>query len=158
MNKNGGGIYALEWDPANGYIKSWVFKRDAIPENLRGSIDRASIDNANVVPNPDTWPLPYAYFAIGENSCSADHFRNMRLVINTAFCGQVSGNRFSRDCPELFDEFNTNNDPVLTCNAYIEAHGNELTEAYWKIRGVYIYERKLVHKNGGPVTDQEVAN
>ena len=25
LNEQGGGVYALEWDPANGYIKSWAF-------------------------------------------------------------------------------------------------------------------------------------
>ncbi|CAJ1959855.1 unnamed protein product [Cylindrotheca closterium] len=144
MNEVGGGVYALEWDPENGYIKSWVFKRNSIPENLQESMDTASSNDASVLPDPDTWPLPYAYFAIGDKSgCSADHFKNMRLVLNTAFCGAVAGNKFAADCPKEADKFNVDGDSVLTCNAFIDDEADRLTEAYWKIRGAYVYEREL---------------
>eukprot|EP00980_Cylindrotheca_fusiformis_P030773 scaffold25410_cov117-Cylindrotheca_fusiformis.AAC.6 len=147
MNSIDGGVYALEWDPANGFIKSWVFKRGSIPTNLQDSIDFASVSRDHVVPDPDEWPLPYAYFAIGAGSgCSADHFKNMRLVLNTAFCGTVAGNRFFKDCPGLSATFNTHNDSVLTCNAYIGTDPDALSEAYWKIRGVYVYEREMARR------------
>lgn len=147
VNDNGGGVYALEWDPTNKYMKSWVFTD--IPQNLQDSIETAGLGDASqrVMPDPGTWGLPYAYFAIGEGTgCSADHFKNMRLVFNLAFCGNVSGNRFSRECPALAKKFNVTNDngyhdPVLTCNAYIESNPVALEEAYWKIKGVYVYER-----------------
>ena len=51
------------------------------------------------------------------------------------------------DCPALAEEFNTTNpdsgahDPVLTCNAYIKSDPKAMEEAYWKIRGVYVFER-----------------
>ena len=97
-----------------------------------------------VMPDPHSWGLPYAYFAIGKTTgCSADHFKNMRIVFNLAFCGNVSGNRFSRECPTEAERFNVTNDPILTCNAYIESNPEALKEAYWKIKGVYVYEREL---------------
>ena len=143
MNDIGGGVYVLEWDPDNGYIKSWVFKRDSIPEILQESIDTASDKKNKVLPDPETWDLPYAYFAIGENSgCSSDHFKNNRLIFNLAFCGQVAGNRFFKDCPALSKQFKVHNDSVLSCNAYLESEPEALSEAYWKIRGVYVYERE----------------
>lgn len=93
-------------------------------------------------PDPATWGVPYAYFAIGDGSgCSADHFVNHHLVINLAFCGTVAGNRFARDCPALYEQYNVKNDSVLTCNAYIDSNPDALSEAYWKIRGVYFYQR-----------------
>jgi len=144
FNENGGGVYVLEWDPANRYIRSWVFGRDAIPANLHDSMQSKS-----VVPDPNEWDLPYAYFAIGKDTgCSADHFKNMRIVFNLAFCGNVAGNRFARDCPHLAKEFEQINpdtnvtDPILTCNAYMESNPEALEEAYWKIRGVHVYQRK----------------
>jgi Glycosyl hydrolases family 16 len=160
LNDAGGGVFALEWDPANHYIRSWVFpKSDGIPANLQDSISSASAaagetrtttstagDNMleqATVPDTDTWGLPYAYFAIGETTgCSADHFQNMRLVINLAFCGTVSGNRYFTDCPTQANQFNVSNDPVLSCNAWIQSQPQELDEAYFKIRGVYVYERE----------------
>mmetsp|Transcript_4503 Transcript_4503/g.8148 ORF Transcript_4503/g.8148 Transcript_4503/m.8148 type:complete len:479 (+) Transcript_4503:91-1527(+) len=142
MNKIGGGAYVLEWDPTNGYIKSWVFKNGNLPKNLIASMNSADNQNNDVVPDPTTWGLPYAYFRIGEGSgCSADHFLNHHIVINLAFCGTVAGNRFARDCPALYQQYNVKNDSVLTCNAYIDSNPEALSEAYWKIRGVYFYQR-----------------
>lgn len=149
INANGGGLYVLEWDPAGryleglneGYIKSWVFSR-SIPQNLQGAIGTAGIGDVSkrVTPDPHLWGPPYAYFAIGESTgCSADHFKNMRIVFNLAFCGTVSGNRFARECPNLAEQFNVTNehgenDPVATCNAYIKSNSKALEEAYWKIK------------------------
>ncbi len=136
VNKAGGGIYALEWDPQNHYIKSWVFSPD-IPQNLYDAVSTAKAKDASqrVMPDPSMWGLPYAYFAIGDTTgCSADHFKNMRIILNMAFCGNVSGNRFSRECPELAEQFNRTNDPVLTCNAYIESNPKKLENAHWKIK------------------------
>jgi len=140
-----GGIYALEWDPSGGYIKSWVFPRaHGIPANLQDALDTSG-DETPVVPDPASWPTPYAFFAIGEGSgCSADHFQNHRMVINLAFCGAVAGNRFRKDCPALYEKYNVHNDSVLTCNAYInsdEAQEAIDKEAFWKIKGVYLYQR-----------------
>ncbi len=135
-----GGIYALEWDPSGGFIKSWVFPRASIPSNLQATVD------GTAKPDPQTWPTPYAFFAIGEGSgCSADHFQNHRLVINLAFCGAVAGNRFQKDCPALYEKYNVRNDSVATCNAYIEsleAQSALEKEAFWKIKGVYLYQRE----------------
>jgi len=154
VNDYGGGVYALEWDPENQYMKSWVFSPD-LPQNLQDAIETASLkdESQRVMPDPSSWGLPYAYFAVGdETGCSADHFKNMRLVFNLAFCGNVAGNRFSRECPALAEEFNTTNpdsgahDPVLTCNAYIKSDPKAMEEAYWKIKGVYVYEREYEQK------------
>jgi hypothetical protein len=149
MNDIGGGAYVLEWDPANGYIRSWVFKNGQVPKNLHASMKSAKNQNGKnqekdeaVIPDPSTWGVPYAYFAIGQGSgCSADHFLNHHIVINLAFCGTVAGNRFAHDCPALYEQYNVNNDSVLTCNAYIDSDPEALSEAYWKIRGVYFYQR-----------------
>jgi hypothetical protein len=149
VNANGGGLYVLEWDPVGrhleglneGYIKSWVFSQ-SIPQNLQDALDTLEVGDASkrVTPDPHSWGTPYAYFAIGEGTgCSADHFKNMRIVFNLAFCGTVSGNRFSRECSKLAEKFNVTNehgynDPVSTCNAYIESNPKALEEAYWKIK------------------------
>lgn len=146
VNDAGGAIYVLEWDPAHKYIRSWVFRKDGdIPANLHDVV--SSQDETR--PDPMSWGYPYAYFAIGEDTgCSADHFKNMRLVLNLAFCGTVAGNRFGSDCPALTKKFAVKNpdsgqvDPVLTCNAYVASNPKALEEAYWKIGGVYVYERQ----------------
>lgn len=138
LNEKGGGVYALEWDPINRHIRSWIFTpHKEIPENLQESIRTAGLSPAKqVLPDPNQWGLPYAYFAVGDNtSCPASHFKNMRLVFNLAFCGSVSGNRYFMDCPEQFKQF-------PTCNQYVKSNPKALEEAYWKIKGVYVYERQ----------------
>jgi hypothetical protein len=138
LNKKGGGIYALEWDPINTHIKTWVFTpHENAPENLVDAIRTASDPlEERIMPDPEQWPIPYGYFGIGDGtSCSADHFRHMRLVFNLAFCGSVSGNRFHLDCKKQAEQFDT-------CNEWIKSDPKEMDEAYWKIRGVYVYERQ----------------
>jgi hypothetical protein len=71
VNKKGGGVYALEWDPINRHIRTWVFSPHIkVPTNLRDSIRTAGEENPEkeVVPDPDEWGLPYGYFPIGEES------------------------------------------------------------------------------------------
>lgn len=165
LNSAGGGVYALEWDPEHRYMRSWVFPRNAsLPKNLEHALDSTADQPTNtdqqqqrqvVQPDPQTWGLPYAFFAIGPTTgCSADHFKDMRIVFNLAFCGTVAGNRFARDCPAEAEEHavfvkdshgKTTNitDPVQTCNAYIASQPDIMSEAYWKIRGVYVYEREM---------------
>lgn len=139
VNEKGGGVYALEWDPANHHIRTWVFSPHTnVPDNLVDAIRTASKPHKKnrVMPDPELWPTPYGYFAVGPGTnCPASHFRHMRLVFNLAFCGSVAGNRFHMDCTNQSQTFQT-------CNAWIKSDPEELQEAYWKIRGVYVYERE----------------
>lgn len=138
LNKKGGGVYALEWDPINRHIRTWVFApHSKVPDNIVDSIRTASNPlEERIMPDPDQWPIPYGYFAIGEGTnCAASHFRHMRLVFNLAFCGSVAGNRFHLDCKKQSKVFDT-------CNEWVKSDPEEMKEAYWKIRGVYVYERQ----------------
>lgn len=143
LNAKGGGVYALDWDPINRHIRAWVFTpHRRVPPNLMDAIRTAGEAAAEdrIAPDPNTWGLPYGFFPIGDTtSCPSGHFRNMRLVINLAFCGSVAGNRYFMDCPKQFKEHKT-------CNEYIKSNPKELEEAYWKIRGVYVYERAWERK------------
>ena len=114
-----------------------------------------------VYPDPQSWMdgqgnhiLPYAYFAVGNTTgCSADHFDHMNVIFNLAFCGNVAGNRFHMDQCGTTNTINDNNnnnnetsanrhpDPITACNDYIKSQPEDLNDAYWAIRGVYIYER-----------------
>lgn len=159
LNAKGGGLYVLEWDPnKEKAIRSWVFPAHAaLPTNLEQAIQTASSSDYSsssqvVIPNPDEWGLPYAYFAVGdETGCSKNHFQNMRIVFNLAFCGTVAGNRFFADCPNeasslssssMFDKKHKD-DPIASCNDYIKSNPSVLEEAYWKIKGLYVYERSM---------------
>jgi len=169
MNKQGGGIYVLEWDPQNGSIKSWVFPRgeQGLPQNLKDSLWAASQNNnannntnnnnnnnnnnthtpeTSIQPDPSSWPTPYAFFAIGKGTgCSSDHFHDHQVILNLAFCGAVAGNRFQNDCPALYEKYNVRNDSLATCQAYLDSdEAQPLLEqhAFWKIKGVYLFQRE----------------
>jgi len=96
LNDRGGAFFALEWDPSNRHVRSWVFPKDqALPANLELALDNQG--DGDVLPDPNQWPLPYAYFSIGpKTDCALTHFKKMRLVFNLAFCGSVSGTRFQQ--------------------------------------------------------------
>ena len=137
LNAKGGGVYALEWDPVNQHIRTWVFTPHVrVPKNLVKALRTAHLPPKDrIAPNPEEWPLPYGYFPIGSGTnCEASPFQHMQIVFNTAFCGSAAGDRFSVDCPEQAKVYDT-------CEEWIKSQPEELFEAYWKIRGVYIYER-----------------
>lgn len=140
FNGHGGGVYALEWDPDNRHIRSWVWTpHEGVPQNVRDAIRTSSTllhGEKKVVPNPDTWGLPFGYFSIGRGTnCKSSHFQNMRLVINLAFCGSVAGNRYPIDCPTQYTKY-------PTCEQYVATNPTEIEkDAYWKIKGVYVYQR-----------------
>lgn len=139
LNEKGGGIFALEWDPAYRHIRTWVFApHTAAPENLVEAIRTAGEESEEdrVAPNTELWSLPYGYFPIGDQTnCEKPKFRNMHLVLNTALCGSVAGNRFFLDCKNESKTFKS-------CDEYIKSRPEILSEAYWKIRGVYVYQRQ----------------
>lgn len=69
LNKKGGGIFALEWDPVYRHIRTWAFTpHTTVPENLVKAIRTAGeiSESDRVMPNPEEWPLPYGYFPIGK--------------------------------------------------------------------------------------------
>ena len=68
LNEKGGGVFALEWDPANSHMRTWVFSpHTEVPENLVNAIRTAHKPlSERTVPNPSEWPLPYGYFPIGK--------------------------------------------------------------------------------------------
>jgi hypothetical protein len=69
LNANGGGVYALEWDPANRHIRTWVFSpHGRVPSNLRDALRTATNADVETRVAPDTnqWGLPYGHFPIGK--------------------------------------------------------------------------------------------
>ncbi|GMI48331.1 hypothetical protein TrCOL_g8825 [Triparma columacea] len=137
LNERGGAIYALEWDPSSRHIRSWVFPKDRpLPLNLEAALENSG--EGDVLPDPEQWPLPYGYFPIGPGTdCALTHFKHMRLVFNLAFCGSVSGTRFKQDCPALASNFDT-------CEDYISSNPDAMSQAYWDVSGVYVYERQFI--------------
>ena len=86
FNEGGGGTYAAEWDPLAGHMRVWFWPKGTEPEDAKGP-----------TPNPESWGQPAFYFELGE-ACTADHFKNMKLVFDITFCGDLGSPTFNDHC------------------------------------------------------------
>lgn len=122
FNSGGGGIFAAEWDPVAGHIRTWFWPSTSVPADL-----------LNGYPEPDSWGTPYSFFSLNAQSCSASHFVNMRLVFSLTFCGDLGGPKFAEMCPEWAQ--------TMTCEEFVALHPEQFTEAYWSIRSLKVYQK-----------------
>jgi len=114
LNDQGGGVYALMWNGTR--IMAWFWNHAQVPNDLK-----------NNNPNPNSWGIPYALFALGGN-CPPSHFENMQIVINLTFCGDWAGGVFSADCPGLG-----------SCNSYVQNNPSKFAAAYWSINYLKVF-------------------
>lgn len=76
FNTVGGGVFATEW--TSEFIKIWFFPRGTFPSDIASSTPAPSED----------WGTPNSIF---QGSFDMDdHFKNLQIVFDTTFCGQVS--------------------------------------------------------------------
>ena len=110
FNKNGGGIYAMEW--TSDHIN-------------------APTDALGAAPDPTTWGTPTASF-VGGSTCDIDaNFQNNNIVIDTTFCGTWAGSAWSGD-PVCGPK-------AATCQDYVQNNPTAFTEAYWTINSLKVY-------------------
>jgi hypothetical protein len=76
FNQGGGGVFATEW--TSEFIKIWYFPRGSFPADIVSSNPNPSIN----------WGTPNSLFQ-GQFNID-DHFKNLQIVFDTTFCGQVS--------------------------------------------------------------------
>jgi beta-glucanase (GH16 family) len=75
FNTAGGGVFATEW--TSEFIKIWFFQRGTFPDDIVSS-----------TPDPTSnWGTPNSVFQ-GQFNID-DHFKDLQLVFDTTFCGQV---------------------------------------------------------------------
>ncbi len=77
FNDQGGGVFATEW--TSTAIKIWYFARGTFPDDIvSGTPD----------PTSNAWGTPTSVF---QGSFDLDdHFKDLQIVFDTTFCGQVS--------------------------------------------------------------------
>eukprot|EP00425_Heterocapsa_triquetra_P044184 CAMPEP_0195074622 /NCGR_PEP_ID=MMETSP0448-20130528/17685_1 /TAXON_ID=66468 /ORGANISM="Heterocapsa triquestra, Strain CCMP 448" /LENGTH=522 /DNA_ID=CAMNT_0040106901 /DNA_START=16 /DNA_END=1584 /DNA_ORIENTATION=- len=121
FNADGGGTFAAEWDPRSQQIRTWFWGRGKEPEDLkRGK------------PEPYDWGMPYSFFSLDPRRCPAAHFHNMRLVFDLTFCGDLAEPTFAQYCGAPHN---------MTCREFVAEHPENMTEAYWSIRLLDMYQR-----------------
>ncbi|EER27699.1 hypothetical protein CPC735_030350 [Coccidioides posadasii C735 delta SOWgp] len=119
LNAVAGGMYATEWTV--DAIKIWFFPRTfQIPYDITQG-----------TPDPNTWGLPTAHFA---GNCSfTNSFKDLRIVINTTFCGQWAGQVWGKSpCASV----------TSTCEEFVANYPEAFLQSYWAINSIKVYEKK----------------
>ncbi|KAH7105249.1 glycoside hydrolase family 16 protein [Auriculariales sp. MPI-PUGE-AT-0066] len=120
LNAGNGGYFAFQRSDTE--VKVWFWKR------YSANIPKEIIDPYRTVVNPSTWGVPDAHFG---SSSTCQNFNSMlarqTLVINLTYCGGFGGHTFVPGGTPACEEFCRNNPQALS-------------EAYWKIYGLRVYE------------------
>eukprot|EP00930_Biecheleria_cincta_P101944 TRINITY_DN9359_c0_g2_i1.p1 TRINITY_DN9359_c0_g2~~TRINITY_DN9359_c0_g2_i1.p1 ORF type:complete len:635 (-),score=72.48 TRINITY_DN9359_c0_g2_i1:214-2118(-) len=120
LNKNGGGTFAAEWDPVRKHLRTWFWPNGLEP-----------VDLASRNPRPQFWGMPNSFFTLDDRFCSENHFKNMRIVFDTTFCGDYANPSFAGACPQIH----------TSCDQYVRENPSAFTTAFWSIKGLDVYQR-----------------
>lgn len=121
FNAKSGGVFASEFS-AKG-VQVWFFPRDGIPADIVAG-----------VPMPAAWGKPNGMF-MGENVDWERLFRELKIVINTTFCGDWAGKVWgSSECAQL----------APSCEEYVAGNPGVFKDAYWAIKSLRVYQEMLV--------------
>ena len=120
FNRGNGGVYATEWTGKD--ISIWFFPREKIPSD---------ISSGN--PTPEKWGQPVAKF--GGSSCDVEsHFKDMKIVFNTAFCGDWAGKVWqSGGCAAATG--------VAKCEDFVGQHPEAFKESFWLVNYVKVFSQ-----------------
>lgn len=129
FNAQGGGLYALEW--TDKQISTWFFPRGSDIANIL-TTGQAAI-NITGLPGTESFGPPLARFIATDGCSFADSFRDHRIVINTAFCGQWAG--------EVWDQDATCKSLARTCEDHVGRNPEAFREAYWLINSIKVYQK-----------------
>lgn len=122
FNAQGGAVYVLSWTTTG--IAVYLFPRAGVPADLTANR-----------PEPTTWTAqPLARFA-GAGCDFATQFTEMRIILNTDFCGSWAGT------DEVWSGSGCRaKTGVASCEEYVRGSSDEAwTEAYWLFGGVKLY-------------------
>jgi len=131
FNTNGGGVYATEW--TDSAIKIWFFPRGKFPSDI-----------ASASPSPsENWGPPSSVFSGDFNM--DDHFKNLKIVFDTTFCGDWAGNTWNTSqCASL----------APTCEEYVSNNPAAFAEAYWAVNTLQVFQDDGVGAGAGTVGNE----
>ena len=123
FNKNGGGVFAVEW--TSQAIQVWSFARNAVPADLAAG--------STTSPDPTKWGVPAAAFQ-GSDQCNIDNtFQEMQIVIGATLCGDWAGTTVEwAKAPECAKA-------APTCEDFVRNNAGAFDEAYWAINSIRTY-------------------
>jgi len=114
FNKNGGGVWAMQWESSGVYI--WEWARGYVPADV-----------TNNQPNPAGWGNPRGRFAFNQGCVDSQYFDNHAIVIDNTFCGDWAGNVYPGG--------------ISACNNFVQNNPSAFTEAYWIFNSIKVYQQ-----------------
>ncbi|KAL5341105.1 concanavalin A-like lectin/glucanase domain-containing protein [Aspergillus crustosus] len=121
FNKQGGGVYAMEWQKE--YLKIWFFPRSSIPASLTAGR-----------PDTSTFGTPMAHL---QGTCNfGERFSHQKLILDTTFCGDWAGNVYGDSGCPISDPSN----PMQSCVNYVAQNPAEFENAYWELNSIKVYQ------------------
>ncbi|KDN41962.1 glycoside hydrolase family 16 protein [Tilletiaria anomala UBC 951] len=127
-NADGGGVHAMLWDADEG-ISIWFFPRASIPSDVSSG-----------TPDPTGWPTPTGRWPATSCTMSSFFWNHVAIFTNT-LCGDWAGassvwstamNGQTQSCAAKTG--------VASCADYMHGNSTDLSEAYWLINSVKIYQ------------------
>ena len=122
FNDGNGGIFAAVFSSQG--IQVWFFPRNSeLPADIKAGTPAPS----------DAWGKPSGIFT-GDNVDWDRLFKNLKVVINTTFCGDWAGKVWAQSqCASL----------APTCEDYVANHPEVFKDAYWAIKSMTLYQQML---------------
>jgi hypothetical protein len=123
FNTNQGGYLVTEF--TSNWIKIWQMARST------GDMYVANQVQPNLsAGRMRSWGPPTAMFSRNGTDLSS-YFQNLQMIFNTAFCGPwIDGTWNTSSCASL----------APTCQDYVSSNPSAFVDAYWLVKGVYVYE------------------
>jgi len=126
FNANGGGVYAMKWDGTG--IAVYFFSRGSVPADITAN-----------APQPNSWGLALARWPA--SPCTPfKFFNNHQAIFDTTLCGDWAGDVWNTSGIPGQEQSCAARTGFATCQAFVQANGSLLSEAYWEVRSVKIYQ------------------
>jgi hypothetical protein len=121
FNKQGGGVYAMEWTAE--FIKIWYFARGEIPTSI-----------TNGSPDTTAFGTPMAHL---QGTCNFhERFKSQKFILDTTFCGDWAGGVFGTSGCPVSDP----SSPIQSCVKYVAENPAAFKEAYWEINYIKLFQ------------------
>jgi len=126
FNANGGGVYAMQWDTTG--VAIYFFSRGSVPADISAG-----------APEPDSWGQALARWPAA--SCAPfQFFYNHSAIFDTTLCGDWAGAVWDDTGIPGQDQSCAQRTGFSTCQAFVQASGSAMSEAYWEVKSVQIYQ------------------
>lgn len=126
FNANGGGVYAMKWDTTG--VAVYFFSRGSVPADISAG-----------APEPDTWGPALARWPAA--SCAPFKFFNdHNAIFDTTLCGDWAGAVWNDAGIPGQEQSCARRTGFSTCQAFVQASGSAMREAYWEVKSVNIYQ------------------